>query len=92
MPSLAGIAFWGLLARLHGGFFVIDGEKLGLAVLLASLLGAGTVIAVRKVRGAKRVALFTGLAALAYFLGILLFFDVVLSYPIIRVVSYFPLP
>jgi len=78
-----------LLAKLFGGFFVVDLRLLLFLIILAVLLAAGTVLAVRGLTlGRELIPPLVG-AFFAFILLLVLITDLVVGYPVLALRSWF---
>lgn len=82
----------GPLAKLYGGFFVLDVQQLLFSLFLGLLLAAATVLLVRRIRQTSLMVAWLGALWVAYFLVTLLVLKVLLDYPVFRIHSIFELP
>ena len=82
----------GTLARLYGGFFVVDVRLVMFGLFLSLLLSAATVLPLRRVSQTSRVLLLMAALWVVYFLVSLGVLGAVFDYPVIRIQSFFELP
>jgi hypothetical protein len=82
----------GVLAKLYGGYFAVDLRLLAWAVLLSALSSVGFVLALKHLKGTRRVAAWLVAGFFCFLLLSLLVFQFVVDYPILALKSFFEIP
>lgn len=82
----------GPLAKLYGGYFVVDVQQLLFSLFLGLLLASATVLLVRRIRQTSVMVAWLGALWVAYFLMTVLVMKVLMDYPVFRIHSIFELP
>jgi len=81
-----------LLAKLYGGFFVVDLRLLLWLTVLCVLLSLGSVLLLRRLKGLRQMAsVFAALFCGAFLLGLAVLYWLA-GYPVFVIRSFFQLP